>query len=84
VENVIVPADSGRQLCRVDSGGWLEKHGPATADTCKTGSRWACEAAQVIDCPSAQAIAVCLHGCALPELDDDVPAEDAETILCAR
>jgi hypothetical protein len=82
VEDVLIAAELAAQLCYADAGVFTEKNTSASPDECAHGSKWACAAAEVVDCPAKRAVAVCLHGCAISELDDDIGAMDAKTILC--
>lgn len=84
VETAIVPEENAKQLCKTTDVIWIDKQGPAHVEDCESGSKWACAAAEVLDCQNKQTVAVCLRGCALSELDDDVTVSDAKTILCKR
>lgn len=84
VERVTVPEARARQLCRsVDGGVALDPARPA-ARCPGEGPRWACVDSRVVDCERNAAVATCLRGCALDELEDEVSDDDAEVILCAR
>lgn len=85
VENVEVPEEHARQLCREGDGGIVPNAG-RPPETCPStdGPRWACHASRVVDCERGIAVATCLRGCAMQELDEDVQGADATVILCAR
>ena len=80
VEGIMIAEQHAAQLCRTEAGAWrLERSAAGECD-----GRWQCNAAQVIDCPSKQIVAVCTQGCAMAELEDDVSEGDAFTVLCRR
>lgn len=85
VENVEVPEEHARQLCREADGGIVPSLGrPQERCPASDAPRWACVASRVVDCEHCTVVGTCLRGCALEGLYDDAQDDDAMVILCAR